>query len=632
MSLLNTIKNAAKAFSEADRKLSDTIDSTFNILSKDESADIIALVHDLVYEHKQYKKAIRICSDHLYDTQPMVVAESYFYRAVSYYYSALDIKTSCEDYSEEELAKIDKDLDTFLNDQKDEKNRLFELAKKDIDAAIRICEDNSFKDWYFLSILNKAYLLKDSRKWVPRDYPEVRRLCIIAMQSSLPDTRGEAKELYSQVTQDMNNSFNQYLTIDKEIQDFRLFLKEEGSSENEVVDFIQEQRALVESCRFTTEYTFGERQFLFIVRSIENIAGCYDKDGVINWVFTFDSIPKEISFPVGHPQANTLYVAHPAQKGYYLPYEGAEEMIFHEKIEEFCRLAQCLGATEISFNSIKGESVSKDFTSKLNAGGNVGVKGNAVSGEYILNESGSSASELHKGVGYSYILQPKKAYVPTDVKWLDIDKSWQSFVKQRMEGNILSYTKRISSSEAINISNSLQNSAKASFENLMLNVNGNFSIESDFTFSRSTNSEWEIQIQFASLDELELIEKQGESDSQSIKQIEQQPSSSLSDDEEKYKEEVLFILEDGEITDVERRFLERKRIKLGLSKEQAAKVEAMCYPSLTDAEKEYIEIYKEIVGQDGVTDRKRRMLNREAESLGLTGERITELERSLGNV
>ena len=160
----------------------------------------------------------------------------------------------------------------------------------------------------------------------------------------------------------------------------------------------------------------------------------------------------------------------------------------------------------------------------------------------------------------------------------------------------------------------------------MLNVNGNFSIETDSTFSRSTNSEWEIQIQFASLDELELIERHEESDLQSAKQIEQQSSASLSEAEEKYKEEVLFILEDGEITDTERRFLERKRIKLGLSEEQAAYVESLCVSGLRDEEKEYFELYREIVGEGGMTDRKRKMLDREAISLGISLERARELE------
>ena len=66
-----------------------------------------------------------------------------------------------------------------------------------------------------------------------------------------------------------------------------------------------------------------------------------------------------------------------------------------------------------------------------------------------------------------------------------------------------------------------------------------------------------------------------------------------------------------------------------MSEEQAAKVEALCVPTLSDADKEYLEIYKEIVGDAPITDRKRRMLNREAESLGLSDERVRELEETV---
>lgn len=62
-----------------------------------------------------------------------------------------------------------------------------------------------------------------------------------------------------------------------------------------------------------------------------------------------------------------------------------------------------------------------------------------------------------------------------------------------------------------------------------------------------------------------------------IKQIEQQPSVVLSDAEEKYKEKVLcYIDNNGIIKEGERSLLELKRIKYGLSEEQAAKVEELC--------------------------------------------------------
>lgn len=620
MGLLNSLKDAAnKALNVADQKLGKAIDSASSLLisepePKPAVKDISEILHNLVFNKEQYEKAIAICNNKIYSDDPWESLVAYFYRAVCNYSKAIDIDIDAyPGENEEERAAYKVMLEDRFG--------LLESALNDTDASLAISDSNGYPDMVGLNIHYKATILDAMNR-----REEARRWFILDMKS---DFKSDAKSAYNRITDNLLSCFNQYKTIDEDNRELRKLFEEDGYPADFIESEIKDQERFSEEWRFLNHYSFGERQFIFIVKSVDKIAGCFDRDEIINWVFTLDKLPEELVFPVGHPQANTLYVAHPAQRGYYLPYEGAEELIFHEKIEEFCRLAQCLGATEISFNSIKGESVSKSFTSKLNAGGNVGAKGNSVGGGFTQDRADSRASELHKEVGYSYTLHPNKVYVPTDTNWLDIDKSWKSFVKQRIESNILSYTKRISSSEAINISGSLQKSAKASFENLMLNVNGNFSIESDSTFSKNTNSEWEIQIQFASLDELELIEQQEDSDTQSIKQIDQELSASLSDAEEKYKEEVLFILEDGEITDTERRFLERKRIKLGLSEEQAAKVEAMCSPSLTEAEKEYIEIYKEIVGKDEVSDRKRRMLNREAESLGLSEERAKELEKSL---
>ena len=100
----------------------------------------------------------------------------------------------------------------------------------------------------------------------------------------------------------------------------------------------------------------------------------------------------------------------------------------------------------------------------------------------------------------------------------------------------------------------------------------------------------------------------------------------LSDSEERYKEEVMFLLEDGVIGDSERRLLERKRLKLGVSEERAKMIEESCAPSLTEEEKEYIEIYKELVADGEITERKRKILQREAESLGISNQKVQELE------
>ena len=51
--------------------------------------------------------------------------------------------------------------------------------------------------------------------------------------------------------------------------------------------------------------------------------------------------------------------------------------------------------------------------------------------------------------------------------------------------------------------------------------------------------------------------------------------------------------------------------------------------NLTEDEKEYIEIFQEMLNDGEITDKERRMLNRFAIRLKLTEERITQLENSL---
>ena len=52
-------------------------------------------------------------------------------------------------------------------------------------------------------------------------------------------------------------------------------------------------------------------------------------------------------------------------------------------------------------------------------------------------------------------------------------------------------------------------------------------------------------------------------------------------------------------------------------------------PALTTEEQEYIETFKELVGEEEISARLRRMLDREAETLCITKERQEEIENSI---
>ena len=153
--------------------------------------------------------------------------------------------------------------------------------------------------------------------------------------------------------------------------------------------------------------------------------------------------------------------------------------------------------------------------------------------------------------------------------------------------------------------------------------------KTDKTFSKTEEIEWEIDMQFKPLQDFDDANA-NTSNGQAIAQIAQTQKSELSEDELAYKEEVEFCLEDAsEIDAHSRKFLERKRQKLGLSETRAQEIEDMVKASLvsfTDEEKEYMEALDDVIEDGVIPDNVRRLLERERKSLGISEERAKELE------
>lgn len=104
------------------------------------------------------------------------------------------------------------------------------------------------------------------------------------------------------------------------------------------------------------------------------------------------------------------------------------------------------------------------------------------------------------------------------------------------------------------------------------------------------------------------------------------------DDEACYLEEVRFMLEDdGQIDERERAILERFRTRYNITPERAQELEAQAIASaqLTPAEQEYLEEYKNSLQNGVISERERRLLSRLATALGIDEARVAELEASL---
>ena len=327
---------------------------------------------------------------------------------------------------------------------------------------------------------------------------EQRRYDMAAMASD--EYRKDAKAEYKSVTKRMLNDWfdDGYLSLKK--------IKSGEDPENYPND---EELIEINEAQLFSSIDYHERQFIYIAKNVDDLAGCYDDN--IQWLFTIDALPMELQFPVGHPQPNSLYYAHPAKKGVYLPIEGADDELFNDKVRDFQRLAQCLGATEITFRSVKGHSLSESISKSYDVevgGGYEGYEGNVGYGN---KRSGSKSQSLQGQSEMVKRFNPHKApYVPDDVAWYFVDPEWQSLKKQRLDGNMLDYSIRISSRKTMAVTDSRMDDVRVAFKSFVTSAHVNYSQQMERSFQREEETEWEICVTFKPLEELPPINSNNE--------------------------------------------------------------------------------------------------------------------------
>ena len=325
-----------------------------------------------------------------------------------------------------------------------------------------------------------------------------RNFAIILMGSENQSYKSLAAKVYDRITDVIMHSFSKHID-----NAWYYDLDEEERKDKELVEIAREDAVY---SKFTNNFPYESRKYVYVGRNTQQIAGTYqlyDKERIVNWIFTLDQLPPDIVFPsLSRPQPG-LYMAHPVKTEQYYPMKGVEETLFMEKVREFCWFVQCLGATRVSFHSNKGLSVSQGMGSTMNVEAQVGIKSVNVGGGYGNTMKRDDAYTSNQQVELVQNFAPKKrAYCPDDLIWLDSDPAWQMLLKQRLEGGIMEYTYKISSSETCQMSTNEMESVKANFEYMMVKVNGSYDVSTDKTFCSNEETEWSIHVEFAPLEEL----------------------------------------------------------------------------------------------------------------------------------
>lgn len=104
-------------------------------------------------------------------------------------------------------------------------------------------------------------------------------------------------------------------------------------------------------------------------------------------------------------------------------------------------------------------------------------------------------------------------------------------------------------------------------------------------------------------------------------------TSSPSEEEQEYVEMYKEYAADGEISERDRKMLDKFRSRLGISEERARELEESCSkPQLTEDEQEYLEMFKEYAADGEISERDRKMLNKMRDRMGISEERAKEIE------
>lgn len=325
-----------------------------------------------------------------------------------------------------------------------------------------------------------------------------------------------------------------------------------------------------------------------------------------------DDLPRDIGFPIGHPHLNEIYTCHPLRKEFYLPLKDFQRELFIDRVSEFCYLMQCLGATKVEIISSTGNVSREMKNTKESLGVEADIK--LVKGKTNTNLENKNKRDVEGLLRIDKVqtFRPTKApYIPENLVWYKTDMNWQRLAEQRLSGNIDKHDEIIQSMQSEFVSSQEIKNINAEVQYLFVKIGGNISSDKEYEMNTKERYECKISVEFE--DKNLLLDNTTISDN-----LELPNNQNL----EKYKEDVLFMLEDdGVIDESERAILDRKIKRYGISLEDAKRIEQeVMFADFSEDEIAYIEELKDIIEDGEVTEIELKMLDRYAKKFNISAE------------
>ncbi|OOG72832.1 hypothetical protein, partial [Algoriphagus sp. A40] len=302
-----------------------------------------------------------------------------------------------------------------------------------------------------------------------------------------------------------------------------------------------------------------------------------------------------------------------------------EELLFNDRFQEFFFFLQALGATKILITNKRGNISQENIGTQENSNSEVEISKAKISLASMENSKENTITNIDqnsflKETSRVQIFNPrKKPYLPESLIWYPHESSWQRLYSQRMEGHILAHNEIISTTQIQTVSKNEKVKIEKSFNAYAAALNLKSFNETTHSFKEKETIEWSIQVEFAPIEELEILER-------SENEIN---FDSLPINEKKYYEEVVFMLEDDfQIDEDERKLLDKKIEKLNINKSKAAKIEIQAKLEVMSHNNEIIlfnEI-KELLDDGDFNENTKRILLRKVEKLNMPLEKFEKMQ------
>lgn len=321
---------------------------------------------------------------------------------------------------------------------------------------------------------------------------------------------------------------------------------------------------------------------------------------------------KILHFPVGHPVAKTLYVCHPYNQTNYIPFENYEIDLLEDKLREFSLLVQALGATEISVKVESSQSEDERRHRGQTMNGNVdSIFSGRVSTHADISSEASSKWE--HTFNRRQILKPSNTIsVPEGLIWLEGEPDWKRLIQQRLNGSLQYHHESWSTKKTKVVSGQAATSLRGELQTIYADLGMDWSDTEELFASSESNLALSIDVTFGTPESTYPATK----------------IQSFSECELEYIKEYQECLANGEISNSERRLLNRLGARLGLSDVRIVELEQSIAPKLSAEEEEYLAEYRECLKDEPIISAStRRLLNRLAVSLNLSEEQVSRIEK-----